>query len=231
MQHGGPWPSTTNATTTSVGAGAIDRWLRPVTYQSVPDALLPPSLQESNPTRPVEACRRPLEFAPLDSGHITWLGRSPHQALRPKIGCNVFAGEETMSSKGIAVIGRTSRTVSFNLTSRGVGVSSLFGALVLVLFNESPVWGVGNAGGVEGRQRDEWRRTPSRHECRRRGPRHRRVHGTDVVAPQARTATVRARARGARSGRTSRALLGGSTRSSQEQRAERRTPNAGRTPA
>jgi NADP-dependent aldehyde dehydrogenase len=49
MQHGGPWPSTTNATTTSVGAGAIERWLRPVTYQSVPDKLLPPSLQESNP--------------------------------------------------------------------------------------------------------------------------------------------------------------------------------------
>ncbi len=49
MQHGGPWPSTTNATTTSVGAGALERWLRPVTYQSVPDALLPPALQESNP--------------------------------------------------------------------------------------------------------------------------------------------------------------------------------------
>ena len=49
MQHGGPWPSTTNATTTSVGAGAIERWLRPVTYQSVPDTLLPPALQESNP--------------------------------------------------------------------------------------------------------------------------------------------------------------------------------------
>jgi NADP-dependent aldehyde dehydrogenase len=49
MQHGGPWPSTTNSAATSVGAGAIDRWLRPVTFQSVPDALLPPSLQESNP--------------------------------------------------------------------------------------------------------------------------------------------------------------------------------------
>ena len=49
MQHGGPWPSTTNAAATSVGAGAIERWLRPVTYQSVPDTLLPPSLQESNP--------------------------------------------------------------------------------------------------------------------------------------------------------------------------------------
>jgi NADP-dependent aldehyde dehydrogenase len=49
MQHGGPWPSTTSSAATSVGAAAIERWLRPVTYQSVPDELLPPSLQESNP--------------------------------------------------------------------------------------------------------------------------------------------------------------------------------------
>jgi NADP-dependent aldehyde dehydrogenase len=49
MQHGGPWPSTTNATATSVGAAAIERWLRPIAFQSVPDALLPPALQESNP--------------------------------------------------------------------------------------------------------------------------------------------------------------------------------------
>jgi len=49
MQHGGPWPSTTSSATTSVGAAAIERWLRPVTLQSVPDELLPPALQESNP--------------------------------------------------------------------------------------------------------------------------------------------------------------------------------------
>jgi NADP-dependent aldehyde dehydrogenase len=49
MQHGGPWPSTTSSAGTSVGAAAIERWLRPVTYQSVPDELLPPALQESNP--------------------------------------------------------------------------------------------------------------------------------------------------------------------------------------
>jgi NADP-dependent aldehyde dehydrogenase len=48
MQHGGPWPSTTSSAT-SVGAAAIERWLRPVTFQSVPDDLLPPALQESNP--------------------------------------------------------------------------------------------------------------------------------------------------------------------------------------
>ena len=49
MQHGGPWPSTTSSAGTSVGAAAIERWLRPVTFQSVPDELLPPPLQEGNP--------------------------------------------------------------------------------------------------------------------------------------------------------------------------------------
>jgi NADP-dependent aldehyde dehydrogenase len=49
MQHGGPWPSTTSSASTSVGAAAIERWLRPVTYQSVPDDLLPPTLQDGNP--------------------------------------------------------------------------------------------------------------------------------------------------------------------------------------
>jgi NADP-dependent aldehyde dehydrogenase len=49
MSHGGPWPSTTNSAHTSVGATAIRRWLRPVTFQTVPDELLPPALQASNP--------------------------------------------------------------------------------------------------------------------------------------------------------------------------------------
>lgn len=50
MQHGGPWPSTTSSASTSVGAGAIERWLRPVTYQSVPDDLLPAALRDANPS-------------------------------------------------------------------------------------------------------------------------------------------------------------------------------------
>jgi NADP-dependent aldehyde dehydrogenase len=48
QQHGGPYPATTS-TSTSVGATAIERWLRPVAYQDVPEAALPPELQESNP--------------------------------------------------------------------------------------------------------------------------------------------------------------------------------------
>ncbi|MQY10088.1 Alpha-ketoglutaric semialdehyde dehydrogenase [Streptomyces sp. RB5] len=49
QQHGGPWPSTTDPRTTSVGAAALDRFVRPVTYQSIPDAWLPPALQPANP--------------------------------------------------------------------------------------------------------------------------------------------------------------------------------------
>ena len=49
MQHGGPWPATSAATTTSVGMNAIKRFLRPLAWQDVPDALLPEALQNSNP--------------------------------------------------------------------------------------------------------------------------------------------------------------------------------------
>lgn len=49
QQHGGPWPSTSNPATTSVGAAALDRFVRPVALQGLPDALLPPALQSANP--------------------------------------------------------------------------------------------------------------------------------------------------------------------------------------
>jgi NADP-dependent aldehyde dehydrogenase len=49
MQHGGPWPSTTAPWATSVGAAGIERWLRPVTYQAVPENLLPLALRDNNP--------------------------------------------------------------------------------------------------------------------------------------------------------------------------------------
>jgi NADP-dependent aldehyde dehydrogenase len=49
MHHGGPWPATTAPLSTSVGAAGIERWLRAVTYQSVPEALLPAPLSEENP--------------------------------------------------------------------------------------------------------------------------------------------------------------------------------------
>jgi NADP-dependent aldehyde dehydrogenase len=49
MNHGGPYPATTSPGHTSVGAAAIRRWLRPVSYQSVPQALLPAELRDSSP--------------------------------------------------------------------------------------------------------------------------------------------------------------------------------------
>lgn len=44
--HGGPFPATTDCRFTSVGGRAIERWLRPVCYQNVPQALLPADLRD-----------------------------------------------------------------------------------------------------------------------------------------------------------------------------------------
>ena len=49
MQHGGPYPATTDARFTSVGTAAISRWARPVCYQNFPADILPPELQDANP--------------------------------------------------------------------------------------------------------------------------------------------------------------------------------------
>ncbi|MGW8134016.1 aldehyde dehydrogenase (NADP(+)) [Sphingomonas zeae] len=46
MVHGGPFPSTSDARTTSVGSLAIDRYLRPVSYQNLSAALLPQDLKD-----------------------------------------------------------------------------------------------------------------------------------------------------------------------------------------
>jgi NADP-dependent aldehyde dehydrogenase len=45
MVHGGPYPASTNFGATSVGTLAIRRFLRPVSYQNIPQALLPEDLQ------------------------------------------------------------------------------------------------------------------------------------------------------------------------------------------
>lgn len=49
MQHGGPWPATTNDSSTSVGTAAIARFTRPVAYQNAPQAMLPEPLRDDNP--------------------------------------------------------------------------------------------------------------------------------------------------------------------------------------
>jgi 2,5-dioxopentanoate dehydrogenase len=49
MVHGGPFPATSDSRTTSVGARAIERFLRPVAYQDVPNSLLPSAIADGNP--------------------------------------------------------------------------------------------------------------------------------------------------------------------------------------
>lgn len=49
MVHGGPFPSTTNSRSTSVGTGAISRFTRPFCYQNFPNHLLPNELKNENP--------------------------------------------------------------------------------------------------------------------------------------------------------------------------------------
>jgi len=49
MVHGGPYPSTSDGRSTSVGTQAIFRFTRLVCYQGFPDSALPDELKEANP--------------------------------------------------------------------------------------------------------------------------------------------------------------------------------------
>ncbi len=51
MQHGGPFPATTDSRFSAVGTDAIKRFARPVAFQNFPDAVLPYELQELNPLK------------------------------------------------------------------------------------------------------------------------------------------------------------------------------------
>jgi len=48
MNHGGPYPATTDGLSTSVGTAAILRFARPVCYQNVPESRLPAELHDHN---------------------------------------------------------------------------------------------------------------------------------------------------------------------------------------
>ena len=48
MQHGGPYPASTDSRSTSVGSAAIARFVRPLCYQDFPDASLPEELRNAN---------------------------------------------------------------------------------------------------------------------------------------------------------------------------------------
>lgn len=49
MNHGGPYPATTDVRFTSVGTAALYRFVRPVCYQNFPPSLLPDALKDENP--------------------------------------------------------------------------------------------------------------------------------------------------------------------------------------
>jgi alpha-ketoglutaric semialdehyde dehydrogenase len=48
MVHGGPYPATTAPQSTSVGTGAIKRFVRPVCFQDYPESILPDELRNEN---------------------------------------------------------------------------------------------------------------------------------------------------------------------------------------
>jgi len=50
MNHGGPYPASTDSRFTAVGIHSIKRWVRPFSYQDWPNALLPDELKNENPT-------------------------------------------------------------------------------------------------------------------------------------------------------------------------------------
>jgi NADP-dependent aldehyde dehydrogenase len=49
MQHGGPYPASTDSRFTAVGTQSIKRWVRPFSFQNWPDDLLPNELKKANP--------------------------------------------------------------------------------------------------------------------------------------------------------------------------------------
>jgi NADP-dependent aldehyde dehydrogenase len=49
QQHGGPWPATSRSDATSVGAGGLDRFMRPTSLQNASPSQLPLLLQRENP--------------------------------------------------------------------------------------------------------------------------------------------------------------------------------------
>ncbi len=65
MNHGGPYPATTDVRFTSVGTAAMLRFARPVCYQGLPDELLPASLRNANPLGLMRLVNGQASRAPL----------------------------------------------------------------------------------------------------------------------------------------------------------------------
>ena len=66
MVHGGPYPASTDSRFTAVGTNSIKRWVRPFSYQSWPNSLLPDELKNENPLNIIrsvdgEPTKNPIE--------------------------------------------------------------------------------------------------------------------------------------------------------------------------
>lgn len=66
MVHGGPYPASTNFGATSVGTLSIRRFLRPVCYQNLPEALMPEDLRQERTALTVLVGRRHCPTEPVD---------------------------------------------------------------------------------------------------------------------------------------------------------------------
>jgi len=65
MQHGGPYPATTDSRFTSVGTAAIARWARPLCWQGFPEGALPNALRNANPAGIMRTVNGELTREPL----------------------------------------------------------------------------------------------------------------------------------------------------------------------
>ena len=63
MVHGGPYPATSDSRSTSVGTAAIERFVRPIAWQNMPQDLLPVELRDEAPA----GLRRLVDGAPATS--------------------------------------------------------------------------------------------------------------------------------------------------------------------
>lgn len=66
IHHGGPYPASTDARSSSVGTTAIERFVRPVCYQDLPDGALPPLLRDSNPLGALRLVNGSLSTQPIE---------------------------------------------------------------------------------------------------------------------------------------------------------------------
>ncbi|OUE05854.1 Alpha-ketoglutaric semialdehyde dehydrogenase [Clavibacter michiganensis subsp. michiganensis] len=100
QQHGGPWPATTLDRGTSVGTASLDRLLRGVAFQGVPDALLPEPLRTANPWGASRVGERgaPVGAPPTPAAEGSHKPRGPRAGGRWRPGTCFSAGGGSVHS-------------------------------------------------------------------------------------------------------------------------------------